>query len=114
MCITWSQDGYWGSPGGSVVKNPPANAGDLGKNISPFDPFGICSVRILAPAHPPTSRAAVSPPLSAGPSGAALSCRRSWSAQGLGSASDSRVLFLEAVCLGGVIQRSPGHSRFSM
>ena len=30
MCIIQSQDGYWVFPGGSVVKNPPANAGDLG------------------------------------------------------------------------------------
>ena len=26
MCL----DIYWGFPGGSVVKNPPANAGDMG------------------------------------------------------------------------------------
>ena len=26
---------YWGFPGGAVVKNPPANAGDMGSSHGP-------------------------------------------------------------------------------
>ena len=27
--------GYWGFPGGAAVKNPPANAGDMGSSPGP-------------------------------------------------------------------------------
>ena len=36
--ISFKRNVLWGFPGGAVVKNPPANAGDMGSSPGPEDP----------------------------------------------------------------------------